>query len=246
MTRRHSEVGAGRTDRPDYGADAAAADARLLAAVAAVRAGDEVRALEHALRALYPSIRRHLRRQFPRLADDVVDDLTQEAMARVARGLPGARAGTAAQLLAWGYRVAARAAMNYLEAPRSGARTARQLVPLDASEASGLPAESSDGPDAPAVGRPASGAGNSRDALVRAAVAAYARLPTAEQELLWHRLVEGRGWEELGRLLGASGPAVKRRFERACAKLGQQLRAEAPGPAGAPRDDATDETAPSV
>jgi RNA polymerase sigma factor (sigma-70 family) len=85
------------------------------------------------------------------------------------------------------------------------------------------------GPAARALGSAAAGGASWRTAphalLQRFAVEAYGELPPPSRELLWRRLVEGAGWEDLGRDLGSSGAAVKRRFERACRRLAHLVTA---------------------
>ena len=259
---------------------------RFLDLLARARAGDPA-AHDRLARALYAPVRRMLAGRFRRQPRDAIDDLTQEAMARIARLLPTCRASTERRFYAWAYRAARSAAFNYLassgagaadaqfvsfDAPRGGphdkavgtaARTlARGLSEVladadalaeilaraeavsgaaggvqPAAGAHAAPA-SEDGPTSgrPGRGTPAARRGTSGSAVLRAgsaqsvrlqqlAVRVYGQLPPEAQLLLWLRLVERAEWADLGREFGATGAAVKRRFERACARLARDLSA---------------------
>lgn len=203
--------------------------------LARARAGDPA-AREGVARRAYAPVRRLLAARFPRQPPDALDDLTQEAMARIARRLPDCRADTEPRFFAWAYRAALSAALNYLAAPGAARTTAdARFVLLDARDApstlattladADALAEVLASADAPVPG-PSDGAGG---ALARLAVEAYRELPDAAQTLLWRRLVERADWADLGRELGTTGAAVKRRFERACARLARAVNARRGG-----------------
>ena len=217
---------------------------QFLDLLARARAGDPA-AHDRLARALYAPVRRMLASRFRRQPRDAIDDLTQEAMARIVRLLPTCRARTESRFHAWAYRAARSAALNYLVAPGAVRAAAdARLVSLDAPLATSGPADASGTRVADAladaealaeilwrvntartVNAASAGRGGAPPDVrrQRAAVAAYRELPEPAQLLLWLRLVEGAEWADLGRELGTTGAAVKRRFERACARLARQL-----------------------
>lgn len=208
----------------------------LVALLVAARRGDQ-QARDDLLRALHPTVRRWMRARYRDAEPDTVDDLVQEGMLRLATRWAGCRATSDKELYRWTSRTVRSAALNYFGARPNDAGEGRRTVPLDAiDETRVADPDGYDGhitvrgvPDCRAladrIATPAPDAADVRHALYRVMADAYASLPVATQELLWHRLVEGAGWTELGRRLGTSGAAVKRRFERACARLGTSIRA---------------------
>jgi RNA polymerase sigma factor (sigma-70 family) len=185
-----------------------------------VRAGDP-EALEQWVVALYPVVRRALARRLPRATQADLDDATQAGMARIAARARQCTASHDRGVVAWACTVAWHAALEDL---RSGAvRVARRSLPFDAP----LRGPGPNVPPAETIAAPwdASVVDDETDAdeLARRAVVALDALPPPIGVLFWMRLVEDATWPDIGRALGTSTSAVKRRFQRAQATLRRLL-----------------------
>jgi RNA polymerase sigma factor (sigma-70 family) len=185
----------------------------------AARGGDAV-ALDQLLRALRPWIVRLLSTRLPRRddADALGDDIVQEALIHVARSVGECEAKTTAQFLAWARvivrrRVAdeRRRAFSLLDPARVSLSYRMPPEEHSCARAALIDAARSDD-DVPDVATP-------RLVIQRAVFAAYERLDASTAELLWLRIVHGATWSDLAAHTVASETAVRRRFERAIARL---------------------------
>lgn len=188
------------------------------ALIAAARRGDE-RALARLLRSLAdPALR--FGRTFCRHAEDA-EDVMQEVLASLARGLPRFRGESA--LSTWAYRVARHACLR-----RRGPR-ARALEPLHDGEAASAPAGAEADP----------ARAYERRELAARIERAIEALPRPQREVLVLRDVEGLTAAEVGRVLGLGERAVKSRLHRARLTLRRALAPAAErSPAGGARSRA--------
>lgn len=202
----------------------------LVELLVAARAGD-ARAGDALYRALLPLVRRFLARRLanPRAPDDLLEDLTQEAIIRIAAGIRGCAARTDRDVRAWALTVARRAALDVLRAPATGMRVLwgaaalpsethstaescrRQRVEVASADLARDHASETSAPT------------RAFDLLCRLTVEAQSTLSEAAAELLWAHLVERSGWPELALRIGTTPGGAKRRFQRAQCRLRQAV-----------------------
>lgn len=136
-----------------------------------------------------------------------IEDVVQEALLDIVRGYTGCRARTEAEARAWVATIARReVAMLY----RREARRAQSYGHLSAAE--NFPDTSIDRP----TPRVAQSLNSVRDATER--------LTDAQHHLLWTRLPTAQPWTEVGRELGITPSAAKRRYQRILGRLQTHCR----------------------
>lgn len=176
-------------------------------------------ALERLMSLLYPIVRRSLSARLRHRSPEDVDDLTQTTMARVAERLPQCVAASDPQLVAWVRAIAWRVALEELRTP--AARIARVSRSIDDAARS----PRSPGRQLTSEVHPVDHYDADRDddtgasVMARAAARALDAMPSSTGLLFWMRLVDGASWPEIAQALGTTTAGVKRRFERACARL---------------------------
>ena len=184
-------------------------DATLLPLVRGAAGGD-VSALEHLLALVHVHVTRYCRAWLSREPEEVVQDVAQECLVRVAGELGSCRAEADAEFLAWCRTIARNSGLDLLRA-RKREREARVLF----GERSG------------AADRRTSDAGPGRTA-VRLLMEALAPALNAESEtthaLLWHRLVQHDTWAASAEALQLSRSGARRRFERTILRLRRGMR----------------------
>jgi RNA polymerase sigma factor (sigma-70 family) len=156
------------------------------------------------LEALYPRVRLFYRRWIYERADhdETAQDLTQEALIRIAERVGTCRAEADGQVVEWAFAVARRVGVDHLRALRAEWPGRRARVQPDA-----LPA-----PDA-------TYASEGLRLVSELVAAAYSREPRRVQDVLWLRLAELCTWEEVGAAVGSSAAGAKRIFQRAQRRL---------------------------
>lgn len=189
--------------------------AGLVALARAVAAGNRG-ALEHLVRALYPVVRHWLGARLRHRSAEDLADLTQTAVALVAERVAQCDARDDRQLRAWARAVAWRVALEDVRSRAAWIVRHSQPLPegggdLPARQADAFGLVTADEPD------------DDTTTLARAAVQALDRMPPAVGLLFWMRLVEGASWPEIARAVGTTTAGVKRRFERARARLRRLL-----------------------
>ncbi|MBI3568122.1 MAG: sigma-70 family RNA polymerase sigma factor [Gemmatimonadetes bacterium] len=168
------------------------------ALIAAVRAGDPDAATP-LFCTLRPIVRRFLVARFGRggRVHPWAEDVEQETLFRVHVHFHACRASSVGGFVAWVLVIARTAALDALRAELPVERdTVRSAIEQFADENS-----ADDGDDSP-----------SRAVRV---VQAQALLSPCDAELLWLRIVANRSWVEVGRELGISWTAARRRYQRA-------------------------------
>lgn len=182
------------------------ADSALLPLVRAALQGNE-HALGDVLVRVHVHVSRYLRAWLGQSRDDVVQDLAQECVLRVAKALPGCRATTDAGFLAWCRTIAKNAGLDRLRAEKRerDAQTLIQVLNADwiRDEAAARPAV---------------------DMLLRALADALVQEDESAHEVLWHRIVQGDTWDAASSALQVSPAGSKRRYERTLRRLGQRVR----------------------
>jgi len=195
----------------------------LVRLAALARGGDDA-ALERLLAAAHVYVVRFYRAWLFQSRGDWEEtalDLAQDTLVRIGQRLGGCRAVDDLEFLGWCRSVALSIGLEHLGARRSewDALALRCELGRDRQE----------GGDGSGSGSPTPG----ELALARVLEDAHAAEPDAGQVLLWHRLVRGDEWEEVGAALGIAATAAKRRFQRAQTRLRVAVlaRIEALGPA---------------
>lgn len=153
--------------------------------------------------------------------DETARDLAQDTLVRIGQRLGGCRAADDLEFLGWCRSVALSIGVEHLRARRAEWDAVALRRELERDRVAGV----GDGAD---EDEPTTG----DRVLVRVLEEAHAAEPEAGQVLLWHRLVRGDEWEEVGAALGIAATAAKRRFQRAQARLRAAVlaRVEALGP----------------
>ncbi|MET0399697.1 MAG: sigma-70 family RNA polymerase sigma factor [Longimicrobiaceae bacterium] len=177
----------------------------LLLLFHAAAAGDRA-ALEALLRELYPALSRFARHRAQGWlsADDVADDIAQEAMIRIARNLRQCQATSDGQLLAWALSIARRALLDHLRSqPAPG-----EVLRFETEESVPIP-----DPASSAVDRwdEPPGAGSLLFRLVRNTCCT---LPPESLRLLHLRVEMGAQWNQVAAELRTTPAGAKRRFQR--------------------------------
>lgn len=141
---------------------------------------------------------------------DAAEDVAQLTLLRVARHLAECRAESPFQFAAWALAIARRAVLDVRREPLGEAASLR--TSLDRLVVRGAERVLAD--DAPEVGGALDGS-PAVVAVLRAALAAYAKTGPETAELVWMRVVAGATWNEVGRAMRIPAGAAKRRYQRA-------------------------------
>jgi RNA polymerase sigma factor (sigma-70 family) len=173
----------------------------------------EDRALEHLLIAVHPAIRRYLGRRLGDLGD-LINDLVQETLVRIAAGISGCKAESEEQLIAWCLTVARNQGIDWLRSVRSDpVHHARSLSTRSATWWNGSDCESNEAPTSTFA------------ALLAILRESEEILPEETRDLLYLRLAENSSWEQVGNTLDIPAGAAKRRFQRGQHRLrGEVIR----------------------
>jgi len=170
---------------------------------------------QHALERLLAEVHVYLRRYFERWLfrrlgwQDTLDDLAQEALVKVARGLGDCAASDDVALIVWARTVARNVGTDYLRGMRD---EWDQREFLDGIE------ELVDGDE---WERQIEVTG--RDIVLRILADVHAAEAEDAQELLWQRVVLGEEWSEAGAALGIPYTAAKRRYQRTQGRIRQAV-----------------------
>lgn len=182
---------------------------------------DRDAALEELLARLWAPIFRFLQRRLTAWPDarELAEDLTQESLLRIARGVPSCRAASDRELLAWTLSTARRVLLNRLRAEEQvphghpHALVRAEVMHLTAAGDEEWSSSLSRSASAPRV----------MDLLT-----ALLRSLTDEQAALIELYVwEERTWPEIGRKVGLSAGAAKMRTRRILSRLGTRIRGAA-------------------
>lgn len=189
--------------------DGAARSADLVALAARARSGDE-QALERLLAAVHVHIRRYFRFWLYRRNDweETVEDLAQEALIKVARGIAGCTAVTDTQLITWCCAVSQNVGVDYLRATRN--EWELMAIRVDMAKIEDLDSDWRQGEIEVDTGM---------SIMLRILRDVHAAENDETQQLLWHRLERENEWSETGSALGIAHTAAKRRFQRAQSRL---------------------------
>jgi RNA polymerase sigma factor (sigma-70 family) len=173
-------------------------------------------ALEDFLTALCPPLRQFARGRVRGWADanDVAEDVVQEALIRIAKAVRECRAETDAQVLGWARTTARHALIDMYRSPGSGL-AARQLAQELIDDMAGYAA--TQGEEAPDRSSPALAS------LLKVVMAAYGDAVEATGELFWWRLIMGLEWSEIAERFSTSAAGAKRRFQRAQETLRREV-----------------------
>lgn len=179
----------------------AEASTELVGLASRARRGDQG-ALERLLAEVHVHLHRYFERWIFRRSgwQDTLDDLAQEALIRIARGLGSCAASDDVALLVWTRTVARNVGTDYLRGMRD---EWDQREFLDGIE------ELVDGDE---WEREIEVTG--RDIMLRILAEAHTAEADDAQELLWQRVVLGDEWSEAGAALGIPHTAAKRRYQR--------------------------------
>lgn len=179
-----------------------------LAKVAISAADGDGDALEVLLRELHPLLRRFFTRRFKNEPDlsDVVDDLAQQTLFRIARGITDCTAHDEPGVLAWTLAIARNCAMDYLRGVREERSLRCFFSDLEAA-ASWSSVQDWDMQDAEAS--------PGLQVLQGLIQQAQDSLPERTQRLLWLRLVEHAPWADVAAEFGTEYRAAQRRYQRA-------------------------------
>lgn len=184
----------------------------LIRLLHAAQRGDRT-ALEALLTRIHPAIIGYARRRLHgvREPEEVAQDLAQEVLIRVAEQITTCRATSEAQMHGWYLTITRHLIIDFLRAPSV---RREQTDDVEACEAAAVMRvlQDQDGP----------GWTLEMGLLARA----QEQLRPDTQSLLYHRLVESAGWEELGELCGSTPGGAKRRFQRATARLRKEIETQ--------------------
>ena len=191
----------------------AAGSFELVSLVARARGGDP-HALERFMVEVHVHVHRYLTRWLYRRRgwEDTADDLAQETLIRIARGLDGCGAVNDAILLEWVRTVTRNVGTDYLRSMRDEWEQREFLRTVDAAVDSELWEREIERWEREIIDL---GPG----IMLRILREAHATESEDLQVLLWHRLVQGDEWSETGGAVGIPHTAAKRRYQRAQARL---------------------------
>jgi len=183
-----------------------------LATVRAAAQGNRP-ALERVLSALYTPVFDFLMARFDFAHDpeDVCQDLAQETLLRIARGLAGCRAESEEQFLVWVLTVARNVGLNHVQ--RLQVEVTLLAGNSDAGETL-TPGPWGETDDAPH--------GEGDRIVFRLLTEVIEQLPDSASHLLWAHLVDGLPWSLVAEQVGTTADGAKRRFQR----LQERLRRE--------------------
>jgi RNA polymerase sigma factor (sigma-70 family) len=180
--------------------------------VAAQGYGDEAdEALEDFLTVLCGPLRRYALARLCEHHDagDAAEDVVQETLIRIAKGVRACTAATDGQVWAWTRAIAKNIIIDFLRAPSSGS-AAQELAQERHEEICRNYAcvTEIDELRSPAL-----------TSLLGLVMTAYGDVLESTAELFWLRLIMGLEWTEIGPLLSTSASGAKRRFQRAQASM---------------------------
>jgi RNA polymerase sigma factor (sigma-70 family) len=185
----------------------------LVGLAARARDGDP-HALERFLVEVHVHVHRYLTRWLYRRRgwEDTADDLAQETLIRIARGLDGCGAVNDTMLLEWVRTVTRNVGTDYLRSMRDEWEQSEFLRTVNAAVDSELWEREIEKWEREIIEL---GPG----IMLRILREAHATESEDAQALLWHRLVQGDEWSETGDAVGIAHTAAKRRYQRAQARL---------------------------
>jgi RNA polymerase sigma factor (sigma-70 family) len=191
----------------------AAGSFELVSLVARARSGDP-HALERFLVEVHVHVHRYLTRWLYRRRgwEDTADDLAQETLIRIARGLDACGAVNDSILLEWVRTVTRNVGTDYLRSMRDEWERREFLRTVDAAVDSELWEREIEKWEREIIDL---GPG----IMLRILREAHGTESEDGQALLWHRLVQGDEWSETGYAVGIAHTAAKRRYQRAQARL---------------------------
>lgn len=182
----------------------------------AEQASDDDEVLERLLAHLHPRVVHFLARrfEFDREAEELIQDLAQETLVRIALSIGECRAISDRQLVAWAFTIARNVSFDHLRRLRHEVAALRFVTDLERI-----------------AGRVSSSAwdlggspGNPADRLLYETLgAACDVLEASTIELLWARLTDGLAWDEVAERFGTSPQAAKRRYQRAQRRLRSEV-----------------------
>ena len=207
QTERREALGERPREEPAGGANSSSRFVDLLV----VARGDGAMAdgaLEDLLTALCAPIRRLATSRLRGCADapDVVEDVVQETLIRLAGAVRSCRATTDAAVVGWACATARHTLIDMYRSPGTGL-AARQLAQELLEDV--VQYEQRHGGDESVVGSPA------MISLLGVMMAAYNDAVESTGELFWWRLIMGLEWTEIGEKLSTTAAGAKRRFQRA-------------------------------
>lgn len=185
-------------------------DARFLPFLVAARghgtAADA--ALENLLTALCGPIRRFAAGELRGHIDagDIVEDLVQETLIRLAAAVRSCRATSDGEIVSWARTTARRALIDMYRSPSSGL-AARQFAQELVEEMTEF--ATTQNQDVAALNSPV------MSCLLTIMMGAYNDAVETTGELLWWRLIMGLEWTEIALKFSTSAAGAKRRFQRA-------------------------------
>jgi DNA-directed RNA polymerase specialized sigma24 family protein len=178
----------------------------LIKHVRSARSGDE-RALDHVLTEAHVHISRFLRFWLHERWrwGEFEQDLAQEALVKIARGLKAFSGATDKEFLGWCRTVARNQALDRLRAMHEEWEQTAFVEEMDSFEPAehDWRAESIDGQDEGGL-----------SILLRIVRDVHAKESCESQALLWGRLIQSDGWADTGTALGITESAAKRRYQR--------------------------------
>ena len=191
----------------------AARSTELVGLVARARQGDD-HALERLLAEVHVHVHRYLARWLYRRRgwEDTIDDLAQETLIRIARGIDGCLAVNDAILLEWVRTVARNVGTDYLRSMRDEWEQSEFLRDVSTTVDSEQWEREIEKWE-----REVTDLGTS--IMLRILGEVHATESEDAQVLLWHRLVQGDEWGDASGAIGIPHTAAKRRYQRAQARL---------------------------
>jgi len=165
---------------------------------------------------LMPRVWDYLSKKVPacRDADDVVADLTQQTMIKIGNAIERCEASSDGAVVRWALTTAHHVMLDAFRSPETGLAARAMAVGLDELRQDTVSFEVADGGREPGS--------RAYEILVALTMEAYNAAAESVGALFWWRLIGGREWVEVGAALDTTGPAAKRRFQRAV----ETLRAE--------------------
>lgn len=136
---------------------------------------------------------------------DAAQDLAQETLLRIMRGIGECRARTDRQVMAWALTVARHVALDHSKAERR--RRARYFTSPE-------PEELAAGPSASSWASERMGCDPRNSELMSILAAHLSVASESVQEILWIRFVEGGTWSDVAGEMKMTLRAVQRRFQR--------------------------------
>ncbi len=195
-------------------------DADLLALLEAARIGD-ASALEGLLTELYPAIRMHAFRRLRGLRDpeSLADDVAQESLLRIVRGVALCRAETPAALFGWALVVTRRVVADLLESKHRQEAWVRPTPDLEAVDGhASLRAWFSRSSPPPS---------EALTILTDLLGSVLQSLPEGTVAILHLRVQMEMTWPEIASQVRTTAAAAKRRFQRAQERIRKDILAQA-------------------